>query len=144
MPGVKFNNVLSLVKTAGGENHRILGHILASTTFQNKTSVMRLHIASNLSQKLYLGMDFWKLFGKAPAIVEELGLDIRPVVKESPEKVDPNIHLFIPEQKTRRNNIVHQFPSCETLGLGKTYLDVGSVVPVKQCYYEVSPAVQRE
>lgn len=58
-------------------------------------------------------------------------------------------HSLTDLQKKQLDEVIQKFPDCTKLGLGKTklvthHIDVGSAAPVKQRYYAVSPAVQKE
>lgn len=53
-----FRSLPSLIKTASGQSKRILGYIFVKIKFQNKCRKMRLYLAPDLQQPLYLGIDF--------------------------------------------------------------------------------------
>ncbi|HBK82629.1 MAG TPA: hypothetical protein DDZ41_03385, partial [Flavobacterium sp.] len=66
--GVHFYHNPSSLSTASGEKQRIFGHIKCFVLYGDKKHMMRIFIAPGLKQKLYLGIDFWKLFGLEPKL----------------------------------------------------------------------------
>lgn len=50
-----------------------LGFINTPVKYHSKINPVKLYIVPSLSQKLYLGVDFWKKFSIAPEIVSEIG-----------------------------------------------------------------------
>lgn len=132
------------VLTADGTPQRVLGWVEVEVKYGGKNKVIRLYIIPSLSQDLYLGIDFWREFGLAPHLVEELAS--APVV-EPVEEVDPNIHELSPGERRTLDGVKAEFLSSEHQGLGKTtvlkhQIDVGATNPIKQRYYFVSPAIQ--
>lgn len=138
-----FRSLPSVIKTASGQCKRILGYIYVKIQFQNKTRKMRLYIAPDLQQPVYLGIDFWNNFGIVPTVINECH-----VPKLSVE-VDHNEHSLSLEEKKELEEIINLFPSFASKGLGQTnlethHIDVGGAKPVKQRHYAVSPAVQKD
>lgn len=143
-PKFKFYSLPSLIRTADGQAKRVLGYIYARIKFGNKSRKMRLHLAPDLQQPLYLGMDFWNLFGIEPTVVSELN-----VRENSNSSISPNNHILTPDQKRELDEIISLFPSFASQGLGHTnlavhHIDVGNASPVKQRHHSVSPAVQKD
>lgn len=60
--GLSYHPFQTKVHTASGTPEQILGYVDALVTFNKQTKSLRLYIAPSLSQPLYLGTDFWKLF----------------------------------------------------------------------------------
>lgn len=135
---LKMKPVASVIKTADGADQKILGYVDTNVTYCNKTKLIRLYVVPSLSQSLYLGIDFWNLFGLSPVMVSEL----TPTTEDS-----TNHHSLSSVNQARLDEVISKFPSCKLEGLGKTSLikhqiDVGSATPIKQRHYPVSPAVQ--
>lgn len=154
-PAYKVTNLLSMVRTASGQKKRVLGYLTILTTFNKHSKPFKFHLCPDLTEKLYLGIDFWHEFGIAPIITAPL----KPVpissvslssVTVSPTELDSNMHNLTAAEKSLLDEIVNNFPSSEALGLGKTTLTkheiqlVENAVPVKQRYYPVSPAKQAD
>lgn len=136
--GLKWKRIHSAVKTADGVNQSIIGYADADVIYADQKHSLRLYIIPSLTQTLYLGIDFWKVFGIAPSISE----------LSRPELPDPNLHTLTPSQSTRVDKVIASFPSSSSEELGKTSLIQHTIatpncVPVKQRYYAVSPAIQK-
>ena len=141
--GVHFYHNPSSLSTASGEKQRIFGHIKCFVLYGDKKHMMRIFIAPGLKQKLYLGIDFWKLFGLEPKLIDE--------IDSSSVELDTikNRHILTSGEENKLESIINIFPSFAREGLGKTNLtshviDVGTAKPVKQRHYSVSPAVQAD
>lgn len=138
MLNLKMKPVQSVIKTADGADQKILGYVDANITYCNKTKLIRLYVVPSLSQSLYLGIDFWNAFSLAPVMLSELS--------SAPDD-SPNHHSLTAAERSRLDDVISLFPSCELEGLGNTslirhHIDVGSAMPIKQRHYPVSPAVQ--
>ena len=125
--------------TADGAPQAVLGYIDTEVVFQNVAKPFRLYVVPSLSQPLYLGIDFWKVFGLAPVMCNEVSL---------PSSVDENVHVLSSSEQSLLDIVKQQFPSFVAQGLGQTQLlthkiDVGSANPIKQRHYPVSPAIQK-
>lgn len=141
--GVRFYHQPSSLSTASGDKQRILGHIRTLVSFNGKKRWMRIFIAPGLTQNLYLGIDFWKLFNLAPRFVSSLDLNV-PSYDPLPES-----HQLSSSESQRLSAIVEHFPSFAKEGLGKTHLlshviDVDQAKPIKQRFYPVSPKIEQE
>lgn len=69
----KFPNFVeckSFVKTADGNCQKVLGWISTNITFKNKTNIIKLYIIPTISQRLILGIDFWKAFNLFQNVLE--------------------------------------------------------------------------
>lgn len=77
---------------------------------------MRILFAPDLTQRPYLGMDFWKLFGLAPQMIDALDLKLG-----TPSPI-PVSHNFTPAETEQITSVVNTFPSFIQQGLGKTDL----------------------
>lgn len=142
--GIKFHHFPTALSTANGERVRIIGYIHTTITFNSKTKMLTLYLAPSLEQKVYLGMDFWKLFDIVPLSLNEISTEFG-----KNEIQNTNMHELTESQKRELENVKQLFPSFAEKGLGRTDLlchkiDVGNSLPIKQRYYPVSPAVQRD
>lgn len=140
---VEMTKVAMKVRTAGGSCHNIVGKILCNVTFKGNSKEILIFIAPSLTQKLYLGNDFVRLFNLAP------NLYVNELIGGSVEdQLDPNMHKLLPEERKALNKVIAEFPSFKVLGLGRTKLlehkiDTGDNLPVKQRNYPYSPAIQK-
>lgn len=143
--GLKVKLIESVVSTADGASQRIIGYTDVPVTFHNKTKLVRLYIVPSLSQTLYLGVDFWKQFGIWPTQIEELKISSSSANNPNVDRV----HCLTAEQQQELQEVIALLPSCEVEGLGRTdvlchEINTNDALPVKQRYYPVSPAVQKE
>jgi len=78
------------VKTANGEDQRILGKVIVRVVFWGREASMCLYLCPALKRQLYLGVDFWKEFNIASELfgggVEEL------VESQEDTTVEPERH----------------------------------------------------
>ena len=136
---VSFKPITSNVLTADGTAQKVTGVVKVDITYLNKTKPIELFIVPSLTQELILGIDFWKEFGIAPAIVSEVKVDV-PLVE--------NVHDLTPSQQAFLDQVKAKFPSFAVEGLGKTSvlshkIDVKGAEPIKKRHYPVSPAIQK-
>lgn len=85
----KFNNFhkwKTSVKTADGSIQKVLGYLDVDISFKNQVKRLKLLIVPSLSQRLILGLDFWKEFKLAPDIFESVMVS-RPSVSEVASEV---------------------------------------------------------
>lgn len=159
------------IKTADGTLQKTLGMLEVDVCFKDQTHRMKILVVPSLSQRLILGLDFWKVFKLAAdifesAIVLDTSVDL-PKTKDlsalsgdefasqsishieiNSQSIVNNQYPLTPSQRQQLNAIIDLFPNFEKDGLGKTSLikhniDVGSAKPIKQKFYPVSPAVER-
>lgn len=145
---LKIKPIKTAVRTADGASQQVSGYVDAPVTLYEKTKLIRLYLIPSLSQDLYLGIDFWKLFGIEPTFVSEIDRTSMKTVHESVVS-DPNTHLLNDEQQRELHQAISLLPSSEAEGLGKTSvlhhsINTNSATPIKQRHYPVSPAVQKE
>lgn len=137
--GLKITKIDASVKTAGGSKKLIVGYIKIPIHFRKLSKEFTLFIVPDLQQELYLGTDFIRFFQLAP--------DLFPPAVISEISLDHNKHNLTDTQQHLLKEAIACFPSCETLGLGKTHLEVHTIdtkdyPPIKSRYYPVSPAIQ--
>lgn len=138
-----MKDIKTSVHTADGAAQAVLGFVDVEIKYSNKSRKIRLYVVPSLSQELYLGIDFWREFGLAPVMIEELRtVDNTPHIEDR----DPNTHDLSKDQQTLLDSVKNEFLSSEIAGLGKTTvlqhrIDVGTAQPIKQRHHFVSPAV---
>lgn len=141
--GLKMKSIQQSVHTADGSPQEVVGVVEVVVEYLNKKKKLKLYVVPSLSQDLYLGIDFWNLFGLAPVMVEELNC---PIIPCPSQEQDPNTHDLNSAQRAELESVKLQFLCSEKNGLGKTsavkhHIDVGSATPVKQRHHHVSPAI---
>ncbi|XP_046803805.1 uncharacterized protein LOC124419228 [Lucilia cuprina] len=162
---LNFNRCKSYVKTADGKSQSVVGWLDADISFKNTTKPLKLFIIPSISQRLILGLDFWRLFNLCPDFIGSPNVialnsstnspcelhsmtDVLADFAKSNSPVDENFYPLTNEQKRQLDSIISLFPNFDKQGLGKTKLiehkiDVGNATPVKQRFYPVSPAVEK-
>ncbi|XP_059220401.1 uncharacterized protein LOC131995628 [Stomoxys calcitrans] len=148
---MSFRPIFSQAKTAGGQVHTILGKVQLGIQYKDQIKGMDFYLCPDLEQQLYLGIDFWRLFGLAPDIIDVNECNIEKIVKDmvdEDEKYKLNPHELTPIQLEKLQKAIQSFDTFEDKGLGKTHLErhtitlVDGAVPVKDRHYPISPAVQ--
>lgn len=165
----KFFRLNSYVKTADTRLQKVVGYLYVDVYFKDQKRKLKILIVPTISQKLILGLDFWKEFNLAPGIFEDVIISSI----ESPNEVLCNINSLhnntqnfdeLPSehlndessnnyplnqiQRTQLESIKKLFPNLEKQGLGRTTLiehdiEIGNAPTVKQRFYPVSPAVEK-
>lgn len=69
---VNFTSVYSNVKTVSGNTLSIIEKIKTNVTWKNIEKPLSIYIAPELSQQLYLGFDFFKVYGLDVHLVSEV------------------------------------------------------------------------
>ena len=137
---IPYSKIKSNVYTASGAKQSVLGNISCLVTFKGVNKLLDLLLVPSLTQNLYFGINFWKLFSLAPNIIGELN---------DSGSNEPTQHPKLnSDQNDRLLSTVKLFPSFSKLGLGKTNIlaheiDVGENRPIKQRHYPVSPAIEK-
>lgn len=70
------------MKTARGQQLRVLGKVNASIKYKDQQSYILLYLCPDLEQVLYLGIAFWRMFGLAPDIIGVAELDKEKIHSE--------------------------------------------------------------
>lgn len=138
---LKIAPLTASVLTADGTRQPVKGTINLDISFRGETKALTLFVIPSLSQKLYLGVDFWRAFKIAPTVIAEITPNLSPASAM-------DMHDLTMNQKHQLEQAIAQFPSFTTQGLGKTHLeehviDTEGAVPIKQKHYPVSPAIQK-
>lgn len=141
--GLKLQPLCQSIHTADGSPQSVVGLVEVDAYYRNKGHKLSLYVVPSLSQELYLGIDFWTLFGLAHVMVEELDKPLNTSQSPSP---NPACHQLSPSQEADLNLVKSNLLSSEVLGLGKTTvlqhtIDTGTSLPVKQRHHFVSPAI---
>lgn len=136
---VPYQRQSGSVSTADGTPNQIIGVVKLEVEFATKLKTITFCIVPSLSEEIYLGVDFWFAFGLAPCLVSAI----------TNGEGDSSRHKLTVVQNKQLETIKKMFPSAEIKGLGKTSLlehdiDVGDAKPIKQRYYRISPAVQKD
>lgn len=148
--GIKLKSLSTHISTASGEKQRIIGYVDVVVDFLQKSHLMRLYLVPSLQQKLYLGVDFWHMFGMKPVMVDEIVANVKENITDDQVSVIPsNVHVLTDSQRKELDQVIKLFPNCINLGLGRTSLlshsiDTRNAKPVKQRLYSLSPAKQNE
>lgn len=140
---LKVKSIKTVVNTADGAPQSVNGYADVPITYMNVTKLVRLYIVPSLTQILYLGVDFWKLFGIWPTCIESL--DATPPILNTSDRM----HNLNVDQQRQLQEAVDLLPSSESEGLGRTdilchVINTNDAQPVKQRHYPISPAVQKE
>lgn len=61
--GLKVKEIVSSVRTADGAKQKVEGYVKADFSYNGKLKKIRFYLILSLSQELYLGIDFWQMFG---------------------------------------------------------------------------------
>lgn len=69
-----FTKCKSSVKTADGQTQNVVGWVYVDIHFRDKFKSIQLFIIPTISQKLILGIDFWKAFDLIPDILNSVDL----------------------------------------------------------------------
>lgn len=138
-PGYK--KIKSSVQTADGKAQIVTGLIELEMSYKDKINKIVLYIVPTLSQRLILGLDFWRSFGLINNIIAGINMDTNV-------NSDSEGYPLTYRQQQQLETVKTLFPSFEIQGLGRTSLikhgiDVGMSKPIKQRFYPVSPAVEK-
>lgn len=131
---------MTFVHTASGQSQHVAGYVDVEMKYDGKERAIRLYIIPTLTQRLYLGIDFWRRFELIP---KSILLEVASITPEP----ETNQHAIDSATREQLDTIVAQLPQCTTGQLGKTTIlvhkiDTGDAAPVKQRHYPISPAIQ--
>lgn len=134
----------SHVKVADGSKCPVLGRVDAPVVLDGQMKVCSFLVVPSLQQEVILGIDFWRLFGLLPDVVNGtciIAEDCLPEVNEvvvSREKLSE-------EERVKLDKMIEKYkPTLGRPGLGCTPLvehkiETGDATPVRQRYYSYSP-----
>nr|XP_041631159.1 uncharacterized protein LOC121502206 [Drosophila kikkawai] len=159
--GVRMEKYVSIVKTAAGEDRSIIGRVHVPVQFKGVEKVLTFYVCPYLEQAMYLGIDFWRRFALAPAILGEMPaqnpeasvselwdakipwLDGKAIKESVIEEWD-----LQQEEKERLEAVKREFLAFEDVGLGRTSVEkhriqlMEGAEPFKDRHYPLSPAMQ--
>lgn len=142
---IGFRKIRSGVKTADGKIQVVSGFIKTEIVFRGISKILTLYIVPNLSQNLYLGIDFWRLFDLLP-----IGVESKSNAGVFPSSVSElsDQRSLTELQKQQLGIVISLFPSFSKEGLGRTnvlshVIEVGNSTPIKQRHFPVSPAIEK-
>lgn len=130
----EFFPLKTSVKTADGNIQRVTGYLEVPVEFKNSTHKMRLLIVPSISQRLILGLDFWKSFQLAPDLFGSIVFsssneDSSKIVSEMsesnlsvPKISNSHDYPLSPSQRQQLAIVIDLFPNCDKQGLGRTPL----------------------
>lgn len=130
----------SSVGVADGTRRQVVGKVRLNIKCRDKEVPMLFYIVPSLIQELYLGWDFWEVFG------------IRPCFGHCIEQIenleDHKLHTLTKLEEIELEKVKEEFRCYTKFGLGKTHLemhtiDTGDAPAKKMRFYPVSPAVQK-
>lgn len=147
--GVKLTKTDFNVTTADGTCQPVLGSLTLPVTYNLTTKEVIFYVIPSLTPNFILGVNFWRQFRIAPELFSEvrapqLGGQINEV-----RAIRPASSLTATENKAL-SNIIKKFESIsyENKGLGLTHLVKHKIIttgpPIKQRYYPLSPARQKQ
>lgn len=156
----------SYVRTADGRRQKTLGYLQVEVSFRGITKRLKILIIPSITQRLILGLDFWKAFQLAPEVfqstivsdtatcdipkwsIEDCNLENDLTGDTKSTNIGEQKYPLSFVQISQLQTIIDLFPNFLKQGLGRTTLithdiDVGDAKPVKQRFYPVSPAVEK-
>ena len=144
------------VSTADGTKYNVTLYAEIPFSFRGQTKIIPTLYVPNFSQKLLLGITFWKAFRIHPCPLEhedcnseESVFEINEIEAESNLDEKPPPVILSDREKEKLKEVVGTFPCSIPGKLGRTELiqhdiDVGDQKPIKQRHYEVSPYVLKK
>ncbi|KAH8258514.1 hypothetical protein KR038_009319, partial [Drosophila bunnanda] len=161
--GVPVQRYFSVVRTAAGEDRSIIGRIKVPVRYKGRVEYILFYLCPYLEQAAYLGVDFWRTFELAPAVVgncsvrgvkaEEVhAMEMEHYVdqeEDDEEKADPESWTLSEAETRELEDIKKVFLTFEKDGLGTTGLEKHTIELVagakvfKDRPYPMSPAKQK-
>lgn len=147
--GIELTKVDFNVTTADGSSQSVLGTLTLPVTYNTITREVVFYVIPSLSPNFILGVNFWKQFRIAPELFPDVHEhDLSGQINEL-RAIRPASSLSVSESRAL-SKIISKFDSIsyEKKGLGLTHLVKHKIVttgpPIKQRYYPLSPARQRQ
>lgn len=137
----EFKRCIGNVRTADGQRQSVVGTVVLCITFQNQTKQFEFLVVPSIRQDVICGYDFWEQFG--------LKISMQTIGEISLVENDSDKLQLSMVQENKLNKVVAAFPDSEVEGLGCTtlinhHIDTGDARPIKQRYYPISPAVEKQ
>lgn len=143
----KYDRFNITLRTADGRQHTTVGKVTTTVTFRGLSREIQFLIIPNLTQNLYLGVDFVRAFNLAKDLFSDRSLSLG---NESFNEMDcdDNVHKLNFTEQRKLDEAINSFPSYSKSGLGRTSLvthviDTGENKPIKQRHFAVSPAIEK-
>lgn len=143
----KYEKLNAFLKTADGSQHTTVGRVTTTVTFRGLSREIQFFIIPNLTQNLYLGIDFVRAFSLARDLFADSS---KPVGIKNIDEIDcgGNVHRLNLQERKQLEDAINSFNSYSKMGLGRTSLvthniDTGENKPIKQRHFAISPAVER-
>lgn len=138
------------VETADSNRHKVKGFVDLPISLKGRTEDLSVCVVPSLQQSLILGIDFWERM-HIVADMRNRRWDFAP--RKSPflcsaiEGITSKDNLT-PEERGRLQDLLEEHFKDEPSTLGRTdrvkhVIDTGDATPIKQRYYNVSPARQK-
>lgn len=146
--GFVLDKTDSFVITADGRRQSVLGTMLLPIIYNGVMKVLLFHVIPSLSPSIIFGVNFWRQF--------RIAQELFPTVSHTNNNAVNEIRTLTPASKLSPkdsivlNDIVNKFRSIsfEECGLGLTHLVQHRIEttgnPIKQRYYPLSPARQKQ
>lgn len=140
------------VETAGGQRHSINGKVNLPITLEGRTKELSALVVPSLKQDIILGIDFWNAMHIVTDMYHgtwEFSKPTRKICSIQAKEGILSRNNLTKEQEERLKELVQQhFPEGQEQTLGLTNLvthsiETGDAKPIKQRYYNLSPARQK-
>lgn len=147
--GVELVKVDFSVTTADGTSQPVLGSLTLPVTYNSTTKEVIFYVIPTLTPNFVLGVNFWKQFRIAPELFSEVRVPHQKGQINEVRAIRPASSLTNAENKAL-SDVVKKFESIsyEKKGLGLTHLVQHKIhttgPPIKQRYFPLSPARQRQ
>lgn len=140
------------VKVANGQRCPVSGQVDIPITVESRTRLCTIQVVPDLESELILGMDFWKLMGIVPSIVEKScsSLEVKALkVVEISDIVVGRDDLDEHSQAVLQSLIDKYKPTLGRPQLGCTHLlthtiDMGDATPIRSRYYSFLNVMHKE
>lgn len=143
----KYDRFNITLRTADGRQHTTVGKVTTTVTFRGLSREIQFLIIPNLTQNLYLGVDFVRAFNLANDLFSDRSLSLG---NESLNEMDceDNVHKLNLTEQRKLDEAINSFPSYSKSDLGRTSLvtyviDTGENKPIKQRHFVISPAIEK-
>lgn len=148
--GVNAQRYRSKVTTAAGRFHKVNGKIKILVKYRGKEHEVTFYLCPSLEQKVYLGIDFWRIFNLAPDLLNVSEIDYEKIAESfrPTDKGNLEQHTLSEKQQKELENVKSAFKTYEKDGLGKTSLETHTIQLIpgaeafKERHFPVSPKVQ--
>lgn len=138
------------VETADSRRHEVQGFVNLPITLQDRTKSLNVCVVPSLQHTLILGIDFWEIMHIVADMRNrkwDFAAKNEDLFCSSIEGITAEDNLTSAERSQLQNLLEEHFRN-EPSTLGRTdrvkhVIDTGDALPIKQRYYNVSPARQK-